>query len=98
MRRTALGGSLRMLAVVAALASGPAAAQSTGDLFSGFGSKSNDPIEVDAKSLEIIEEGEQRISIFSGNVTVRRGDTTLKASSIKLYSPKKGNSSSFSKM
>lgn len=90
---------LRGLAVAAAVAmAGAAQAQSTGDLFSGFSGKSSAPIEVDAKSLEILEEGDQRISVFSGNVTVRRGDATLKAGTIRLYSPKQGNGSSFSKM
>ena len=65
----------------------PALAQQT-DLFSGFGAKGKGPIEVDAKTLEILEEGEQRISIFSGGVTVRRGNTTMKAAQIKLFSKK----------
>jgi lipopolysaccharide export system protein LptA len=65
----------------------PAHAQST-DLFTGFSQKGGGPIEVDAKTLEIVEEGEQRISTFSGGVTVRRGDTTMKAAQIKLFSNK----------
>jgi lipopolysaccharide export system protein LptA len=75
---------------VAILAGGPALAQST-DLFSGFGSKGKGPIQVDAKTLEIFEEGEQRISVFSGGVTVVRGNTTMKAGTIKLYSNKKSD-------
>lgn len=62
------------------------AAQATGQLFKGFSAKSKDPVHIDAKTLEIYEEGKQRVSVFSGNVTVKRGDTTLKASTIKLYS------------
>lgn len=82
---------LRLLAFLAALAAAaPALAQSAGDLFSGFGGKSKDPIEVDAKSLEIYEEGDLRISVFSGSVTVRRGNTTMRAAVIKLVSDKKG--------
>jgi lipopolysaccharide export system protein LptA len=65
----------------------PALAQST-DVFSGFGAKGKGPIEVDAKTLEILEEGEQRISTFSGGVTVTRGNTTMKAAQIKLFSNK----------
>ena len=78
-----------VLAAAAAilLPSIPALAQST-DLFSGFGAKGKGPIEVDAKTLEIIEEGEQRISTFSGGVTVTRGNTTMKAAQIKLFSNK----------
>ena len=99
MTASALTG-FRILALVAAiLFAGPAAAQSTGDLFSGFGAKSKDPIEVDAKSLEIYEEGDLRISVFSGSVTIRRGNTTMKAAVVKLVSDKKGSkSNSFNTM
>ena len=69
------------------LAAAPASGQQT-DVFSGFGAKGNGPIEVDAKTLEIIEEGDQRISIFAGGVTVKRGNTTMKAAQIKLFSKK----------
>ncbi len=65
----------------------PAAGQST-DIFKGFSSKSKAPIEVDAETLEIFEEGSQRIATFAGGVTVRRGNTTMKATTIKLYSDK----------
>jgi lipopolysaccharide export system protein LptA len=81
-------------------AAGPALAQST-DLFSGFGAKGKGPIEVDAKTLEIVEEGDVRISTFSGGVTVKRGNTTLKAGQIKLYSNKEseiGDESGFTRM
>ena len=78
----------------------PALAQST-DLFSGFGAKGKGPIEVDAKTLEIIEEGDIRISTFSGGVTVKRGNTTMKAAQIKLFSNKKAEAtdeSAFTRM
>jgi len=85
--------TLRAFLVAAAailLPAAPGLAQST-DLFSGFSKKGNGPIEVDAKTLEIIEEGEQRISTFSGGVTVRRGNTTMKAAQIKIFSSKDSN-------
>ena len=80
---------LAVAALVAALAlssSAPAAAQAAADLFSGFQTKSKDPVQVDAGVLEISEQGKQRVSVFSGNVVVKRGKTTLKAATIKLYS------------
>jgi lipopolysaccharide export system protein LptA len=80
----------RLLAVVVMIAgfAGPAVAQSSAtDIFSGFQDQSSDPVEVTAETLEVYEEGDQRITVFSGGVTVKRGRTTLKASSIKLYSP-----------
>jgi lipopolysaccharide export system protein LptA len=80
---------ITLLAALAALLlpALPALAQST-DVFSGFGAKGKGPIEVDAKTLEIVEEGDQRISTFSGGVTVTRGNTTMKAAQIKLFSAK----------
>lgn len=76
----------------------PAAAQST-DVFKGFSASSKAPIEVDAETLEITEEENERISTFAGGVTVRRGNTTMKAGTIKLYSAKDGgDSNAFNRM
>ena len=73
--------------MVVALAAGPGpAGAATADLFNGFQAKSKDPVQVDAGVLEISEQGKQRISVFKGNVVVRRGKTVLKADMIKLYS------------
>ena len=55
-------------------------------LFTGFQSKSDEPVQIDAAQLEISEEGDQRISEFSGNVVVRRGDTVLTAKTMKIFS------------
>jgi len=71
--------------VIAAVLAGAASAQ-TSDLFNGFQKNSKDPVQIDAASLEIAEEGKQRISEFSGNVIVRRGDTVLRAKTIKVFS------------
>ncbi|MCB1496454.1 MAG: hypothetical protein KDJ86_11755 [Bauldia sp.] len=68
----------------------PAAAQST-DIFKGFSAKAKGgPIQVDAETLEIVEQGNERISTFAGGVTVTRGNTTMKAATIKLHSDKDG--------
>lgn len=69
-----------------AVPAAPALAQGAADIFTGFQAKSNDPVEVDAQSLEIYEEGNQRISVFSGGVEVRRGNTLIRAATIKLFS------------
>jgi len=55
-------------------------------LFTGFQSKSDEPVQIDAAQLEISEEGDQRISEFSGDVIVRRGDTVLTAKTMKIFS------------
>jgi len=83
--------------VVAAFVSTHAFAQST-DVFMGFSSDSKAPIQVDAATLEVFEEGDQRISLFTGGVTVHRGDTTMKAATIKLYSDKKEDQNGFTRM
>jgi lipopolysaccharide export system protein LptA len=93
--------SLTVAAALAALmlAGGGAMADPTADIFSGFQSKSKDPIQVDAQALEVHEENGQRISVFSGGVTVTRGNTTMKAGTISLYSGTQGaNASAFSRI
>jgi lipopolysaccharide export system protein LptA len=87
---------IRRLAVVLvlALSASPALADPAADIFGGFQAKSNDPIQVDAASLETYEEGAQRISVFSGGVTVKRGNTLMKAGEIKLYSGLEGTEAS----
>jgi lipopolysaccharide export system protein LptA len=77
---------LACLMVVALVAVPGTAGAATADLFNGFQAKSKDPVQVDAGVLEISEQGKQRISVFKGNVVVRRGKTVLKAAMIKLYS------------
>jgi len=62
------------------------AAGQASSLFTGFQSKSDEPVQIDAAQLEISEEGDQRISEFSGNVIVRRGDTVLTAKTMKIFS------------
>jgi lipopolysaccharide export system protein LptA len=72
----------------------PAGADSTSDIFAGFQSKSKDPVQVDATALEVYEEDKQRVSVFSGGVTVKRGNTLLKAQTIRLYSGTESTSTS----
>jgi lipopolysaccharide export system protein LptA len=57
-----------------------------GEVFTGFNAKSKDPIQVDAKTLDVFEENKQRISVFTGDVVVTRGPTVMHASKMKLYS------------
>jgi lipopolysaccharide export system protein LptA len=58
----------------------------TSALFTGFQARSDEPIHIDAASLEISEEGDQRISEFSGDVVVRRGDTVMRAKTMRIFS------------
>jgi lipopolysaccharide export system protein LptA len=73
-------------ALVLVLAASTAHADPAADIFNGFQAKSTDPIQVDAEALETYEDGNQRVSVFSGGVTVKRGNTTMKAGEIKLFS------------
>jgi len=75
-----IAAALALAVPVAGLHAEPASA-----LFKGFRSSSKDPINVDAQALEISEVDKQRVSVFSGGVTIRRGDTVLKAATVKLY-------------
>lgn len=81
--KTALAG---FGAAIVILATTIGVTAETASLFTGFQSQSDDPIQIDAATLEITEANDQRISVFSGNVVVRRGDTTLRAKTIHLYS------------
>jgi lipopolysaccharide export system protein LptA len=87
-----------LAALLLAVGTGHAGADTAADLFSGFQSKSNDPVQVDAQLLEVFEEGKERISLFSGNVVVKRGDTTLRAASIRLHQDLQGKTDAFTKI
>ncbi|BCP55944.1 hypothetical protein K32_45610 [Kaistia sp. 32K] len=63
-----------------------ARAQSSGDLFKGFQTGQKGPVNVEADSLDVVEKDGQRISTFTGNVTVTRGDSVLKAGKISIFS------------
>lgn len=69
-----------------ALGAVQAQAQSSADLFKGFQTNQQGPVNVEADSLDVVEKDGQRISTFTGNVTVTRGDSVLKAGKISIYS------------
>lgn len=78
---------LPALAAAALLLIGPAEAQQGAALFGGAAAQSNEPIQVEAESLDVGEEGKSRVSRFEGNVVARQGDTLIKADSLTIYSP-----------
>ncbi|WEK51184.1 MAG: LptA/OstA family protein [Candidatus Kaistia colombiensis] len=61
-------------------------AQANADLFKGFQTGQKGPVNVEADSLDVVEKDGQRISTFTGNVTVTRGDSVLKAGKISIFS------------
>lgn len=77
------------IAVAGAILLGSAIGAAQGQapaLFAG-GASQSEPIQVEAESLEVGEEGESRISRFEGDVVARQGDTLIKADSLTIYSP-----------
>ncbi len=84
--------------VILVAVAGGAAGQGAATLFSGFQNKSTDPVMVDAQTLEVFEQGKERISLFSGNVVVTRGDTTLRAASIRLRQDLDGKTGAFTRI
>jgi lipopolysaccharide export system protein LptA len=55
-------------------------------LFPGLGGDPSTPIEVEADKLEVSETETERIAVFEGNVSVRRGETTIRAGRLALHS------------
>ncbi len=85
------GGFAAALAIAILLASTMARAQDFADAFSGFSSQSTDLIQIEADTLEI-RDGE-KMAVYSGNVSVRQGDTQLKTASLRIFYTGKATSS-----
>ncbi len=73
------------LAVVVAIAAAPAVAgaQDFSDAFSGFSSRSDDPIQIEANKLEIRDA--EKMAVYSGNVAVRQGPTVLRTAHLRIF-------------
>ena len=68
---------------------GNAYAQSFGGAFDGVGNN-NEPIQIEADSLEIVDD--QNTALLTGNVNVVQGTTIMKAKRIKVYYLRKNES------
>ena len=68
---------------------GNAHAQSFGGAFDGVGDN-NEPIQIEADSLEIVDD--QNTALLTGNVNVVQGTTIMKAKRIKVYYLRKNES------
>jgi lipopolysaccharide export system protein LptA len=78
---------LFILVAAAAIVTGVATASAQqSKLFQDFKPGSDEAIQVEADKLEVTEKEQERISVFTGNVTVQRGATVLKASTITIHS------------
>lgn len=89
-RRTDLRTAI-FVAALAALAAGPAAAQSGQGQFAGLQLSGDQPIQIESDKLEVHES--DNIAIFSGNVAVTQGKTLLKAGKMTVYYAKGGEGS-----
>lgn len=74
--------------LVLALAAGPAApafaqARNVPNALQGFSTNRDQPIRINANSLEVRDQEKQ--AVFSGNVVVQQGDTTLRCRELIVY-------------
>lgn len=83
---------LSALALLAALAPLPASAQGASNVpnaLQGFATNRDQPIRIDANSLEVRDQDKQ--AIFSGNVVVQQGDTTMRSKELVVFYDGKGS-------
>ena len=88
-----------MAALVPLLASiaAPAHAQFNADSLSGFRTDTDEPVKIEANSLEV--QDNKKVAIFAGNVVVRQGDVTIRTSRLTVhYSGEVGNAESEQKI
>lgn len=58
-------------------------AQDFGAAFAGFDTGSNEPIQIEADRLEVRDP--EKLAIYTGNVTVRQGETVLEAPELRVF-------------
>lgn len=81
----AFGLAASGLALATALGGAPALAQSRNvpNALQGFATNRDQPIRIDANNLEVMDQ--QKRAVFSGNVVVQQGDTTLRCKELVVY-------------
>ena len=84
---------LTLAAFAALLIAAPALAQPAKDssvtsAFSGFSAKSDEPVNVEADNLEVKDQ--EQAAVFTGNVVLTQGGSTVKAKRLTIYYYKKG--------
>lgn len=85
---------LTLAALAALCLATPAAAQqaqqqgSVTSAFSGFSAKSNEPVNVEADNLEVKDQ--EQAAVFTGNVVLTQGGSTVKARKLTIFYYKKG--------
>ena len=79
-----------LLATIALLAATVTAAPQGAPMFGGFLAQSNEPIRIDASSLERTLRDGREVLEYSGNVVARRGDMVIRASVLTVLLPAPG--------
>ena len=77
---------IALVAATDALTQGAPAAKGGAEMpsaFQGFSRDRNEPVKIEANSLEIHDK--DRYAIFSGNVMVQQGDSTMRSRDLKVY-------------
>lgn len=77
-----------LVLLVAAPATGLAQSRNVPNALQGFANNRDQPIRIDANSLEVLDQ--QKKAIFSGNVVVQQGDTTLRSRELVVFYDGKG--------
>ena len=78
-----------LVLLVAAPAAGLAQTRNVPNALQGFATNRDQPIRIDANSLEVLDQ--QKKAIFSGNVVVQQGDTTLRSKELVVFYDGKGS-------
>lgn len=87
----AFGFAASGLVLVTALGIAPALAQGRNvpNALQGFATNRDQPIRIDANNLEVMDQ--EKRAVFSGNVVVQQGDTTLRCKELVVYYDGKGS-------
>lgn len=76
-------GSIISAALVSLLAMAPVNAQTLADGLAGFSQQSDDPIEIEADELEVLDA--DNVAIFRGSVVVVQGTATLRTRELRVH-------------
>lgn len=84
MSRQSLGALLLATAALLALPAGASAqGQNVPNALQGFARNRDEPVRINANSLEVRDK--DKVAVFSGNVVVIQGDTTLNSKDLLVY-------------
>lgn len=78
----AAGFALALAVLLPHMMPGAALAQNVSSSFGGFSGNSNEPIDIEADMLEVLDE--KKIAIFSGNVKAVQGKMTMRSRQLKV--------------